>query len=126
MKKHNILGTVIVLLVVSNFLSISLFLVHIKKSNYFWKIEMNGIASYAGTLQAVNDYKKGNFRLYKLLEGDQKQFLEKGEGNLEVWSWPYHKELGWRDKYTQDRFVEAYNRKMANMLETSEKNPQSN
>lgn len=96
-------------------------LVYTSWTNLLWKQEMYGIATYAATIRALDDFRAGKLRLYELVKDGDLEFSERYDGPFEIWYKPYYLILGRPDKYTQETFIEAYNRKMRYMHEHPEK-----
>ncbi len=89
-------------------------------TNRLWEIQMCGMAGYAASGQALDDYRAGTLRLYELVENGECEFSGRYEGPFEIWYWPYYPISGHPGKYTQEVFIEAYNRKMNYMHKNSE------
>lgn len=87
-----------------------------------WKQEVWALSGYGATMQALADFKKGNLRLLKIEgENDKLKFSGQREGPFEIWLVQYLPILGKVHKYSQERYVDSYNRKMRYMYEHPDK-----
>jgi hypothetical protein len=118
MKHKQIFVTSLVIILVTTNIVL---LVYTSWTNLLWKQEMYGMATYAATLQALSDFRAGELRLYELVEDGNHGFANRYDGSFEIWYKPYYSTLGGSQKYTQETFIEAYNRKMRYMYEHPEK-----
>lgn len=120
MSGRRMLVTSVIILVIMNLITLVL-LIRASWVNLLWKQQMDGMARYAATVQAMNDYRTGKLCLYELVENGDREFANRYDGPFEVWYYPYHPILGQPDKYAQETFIEGYNRKMRYMYEHPEK-----
>jgi len=111
--------SILIVLVITNLLT-TVFLIRTWWANHLWEEEMYGVAGYAATIQALNDYKAGTCRLYELAEDGEHKFTGRHDGSFEIWYRPYYSSLGKPGQYTQQVFVDAYNSKMWYMYEHPE------
>ena len=73
-------------------------------------------------MQALADFKKGNLRLLKIEgENDKLRFSGQREGPFEIWIVQYLPTLGKVHKYSQEQYVDSYNRKMRYMYDHPDK-----
>ena len=114
MKKHWPF-ILIALLLVTN-AATAVLLVRQSWHNTMWELKMEGQAPYGATLQASADFRAGHLRLYRLTLDGPHEFTGKTEGQFEIWTWPSHADTGHPFAYTAERFVEAYNTRMRNMV----------
>ena len=114
-----ILNVTIVLVIL---ITATLVLLHMRTlgTNRLWESQMYAMAGYAAAGQALDDYEAGTLRLYELAENGERKFSGRYEGPFEIWYWPYYPISGQPGKYTQEVFIEAYNRKMKYMHKNSE------
>jgi hypothetical protein len=87
-----------------------------------WEMEMYGMATYAGAMQADADFRHGNMRLYELSPAPDTKSKDthRKDGPFEVWTWPYYPTLGHAHQFGEERFVDMYNEKMRYMQAHSE------
>ncbi|MBW2647267.1 MAG: hypothetical protein JRE23_14050 [Deltaproteobacteria bacterium] len=91
------------------------------RRNHQWKDELSLMSRYAGTLEALNDYKKGNLRIYKIIYDGKREFSGKKEGVFEVWYEPCYLILGKPHIFQTKVFTTAYNSKMKYMHQHPER-----
>lgn len=90
-----------------------------------WRDEVFGLAGAKATREAMDDYRNGRLRIYRIEgESDRKVFTGNMEGVFEVWSPIYHPEMGGAHRYSTAQFVEFYNRKMRYMHSHPEQFPE--
>jgi hypothetical protein len=89
-----------------------------------WRDEMQSLAASKGSRQAMDDFKKGHFRIYVLGgESDESHSTGKKDGVFEIWAPQYFPSLGPAHRYATEQFVEFYNRRMRYMHSHPEKFP---
>ena len=71
-----ILGSIVV---------IAVLLVRYWWQNEQWELQLYGMASYAGSLQASADHSSETLRLYKLGKDESRAFTGENEGPFEIW-----------------------------------------
>ena len=81
-----------------------------------WKNELWARSGYAATLQALSDFRNGKLKLLKI-EGrnESPKFSGQKEGPFEIWIVQYYPLLGNVHKFSQETYIEFYNRKMKYM-----------
>lgn len=116
MKRESKYMFLIIILVATNIISIALFVHKCRTCQlWYWKNSMLVMAKYAAALQALSDFKKGELRIYEIVEDNDREFANRYEGPFEIWHKPYHPILGYPHKYATEMFVEMYNSKMRYM-----------
>ena len=120
MNNPKTLKVVIVILLVALFTSLG-FLARGLWRDYFWKMEVYGLAGYEGTERAMHDFRNGKLRLFVIAgeRGDDK-FSGTNDGPFQVWFPQYYTGL-YPMRYSFEQQVEFYNRKMRYMHEHPEK-----
>lgn len=87
-----------------------------------WKQEVGVLSGYTATMQALADFEKGNLRLLKIEgENNELRFSGQREGPFEIWIVQYLPILGKVHKYSQEQYVDFYNRKMRYMYDHPDK-----
>lgn len=111
---------IIAILVISNILTAS-FALKIYWDKLLFQTQVFGLATYAGALQAANDFQNNKFRLYELKEDGNLEFTGKKEGPFELWYWPYHPITfdGGKEMEVQSNFTTRYNRSMRRLYQKS-------
>lgn len=98
----------IIILLISNLLTVGFFVWR----EHFWRLETFSFASYAGALQAGEDFSNKKYRLYRLVPDGKMAFSGKTEKGFEIWDRPYFEILGHPHTYAENCFVDIYNKKM--------------
>lgn len=89
-----------------------------------WRDQVYWLAGLYGTHQALNDFKQGYLRLYRLGgERDKQQFTGETERDFEIWNPQYYPNMSRAHRYATEVFIEFYNRKMEYMREHPEDFP---
>src|SRR5438105_211640 len=87
-----------------------------------WRDEVYGQVSMNATKRAMDDFKQGHLRLYKLGgENETARFTGKMDGLFEIWAPQFYPSLGQAHKYSTEQYIEFYNRKMRYMHSHPEK-----
>ncbi|NLV44277.1 MAG: hypothetical protein GXY07_07235 [Candidatus Hydrogenedentes bacterium] len=78
-----------------------------------WRDQVYGLAGLYGARQALNDFKQGHLRLYRLGgQLDKPQFTGETERNFEIWNPQFYPDMSRAHRYATEVFIESYNRKM--------------
>lgn len=89
--------------------------------NYWWEMEAYGLAGMVATREAMTDFSKGRLRL-RAVQGENEQLRYSGsnDGPFEIWIPHFYPSLGYPHRFSTERQVEFYNRKMRHMLDNPE------
>lgn len=81
-----------------------------------WRDEVYGLQGVNGSSRAMDDYREGYLRMYRL-GGEQERAHFTGETNgvFEMWTPQYYPSMGAAHRYATEQFIAFYNRKMAYM-----------
>jgi hypothetical protein len=120
MNNPTALKVVIAVLIVALFTSLS-FLVYGHWQDFMWQEEVYGLAGYEGSTRALHDFQNDKLRLFVIAgERSDDKFSGTNDGPFQVWYPQYYPEV-YPMRYSTEREVEFYNRKMRYMHEHPEK-----
>lgn len=86
--------------------------------NTWWEHEVYGLVGLMATEQAMEDFRQGKLRLLAIDgENEGLKYSGKKEGPFEIWNPQFLPGLGYPHRFTKERYVEFYNRKMRYMHE---------
>jgi hypothetical protein len=78
-----------------------------------WRDEVQGCVGAYAARQAMEDFRDGHLRHYRLGgELQTAQFTGETNGVFEIWSPQFYPELGPAHRYSTEQFINFYNRKM--------------
>jgi len=89
-----------------------------------WRDQVYALEGLNGTRRAMDDYRRGHLRLYRL-GGEQElaQYTGQMNGVFEVWTLPHYPSMGRAHRYSTEQFIRFYNQKMEYMYAHPEKFP---
>jgi uncharacterized membrane protein len=116
LNRPTALKTVIVLLILALGASLG-WLVYTRSQIGWWEMEVYGLAGFEGSERALHDFQNGKVRLFVIArERDHDEFSGTNNGPFQIWFPQYYTAL-YPMRYSIEREVEFYNRKMRYMHE---------
>src|SRR2546426_11148558 len=81
--------------------------------NYSWEQEAYGLAGMVASKEAMEDFRQGRLRL-RMLQGENDHLRYSGSNNgpFEIWIPAFCPSLGYPHRFSTERQVQFYNRKM--------------
>ncbi len=81
-----------------------------------WRDEVYGLEGMVASGRALDDFRDGHLRLYRLGgENEKARYTGTNDGPFEVWIPQFYPSLGRAHRYSTEQFIEFYNRKMQYM-----------
>lgn len=117
-NKPAFLKTIIVILIISLFTSLSC-LKHANWLNSWWAGEVHDLAITVGQTRALNDFQQGKVRLFVISdERARDEYSGTNDGPFQIWFSHYWTEIP-PQGYSVERQIDAYNREMRDVYEHS-------
>lgn len=111
LKKNLSANKLIIILVILNII-LCVFLFKTLYSNHLYKKQLKSVSEFAGSLQAVNDFRLEGYKILKMIpEGEGISFMGEMNQSFEIWQWPSDG-FGKIGKFSADAYLHAYNSKM--------------
>lgn len=102
------------------------FLIYARYQNSMWVMQLDGLARFAGSTSAKNDFHAGKFRLFAFSGArDTDTFSGTNDGPYEIWysqyfpSDPRYQPF----RYSKEQMVKGYNETMRSLHERPERKP---
>ena len=78
-----------------------------------WRDEVYGLEGMVAAERALDDFRDGHLRLYRLGgENEKAKYTGTNDGPFEIWIPQFYPSLGRAERYATERFIEFYNGKM--------------
>lgn len=116
MKHKSTFIVFVIILVVIYLVGVGVILVNkYRRNRWLWEMALDINAGNAAALQALYDFKKGELRIYEIIEDGNDESSNRYKGPFEIWYKPYSPILGYPHKYSTEVFVDIYNSRMQYM-----------